>query len=55
MSAFCRYCYANYEEQTVKERCITHDPEASVLLGQITPKDHITVRKEKQNRQLPLF
>lgn len=52
---FCRYCYANYEEQTVKERCITHDPEASVLLGQITPEDHITVRKEKQNRQLPLF
>lgn len=52
---FCRYCYANYDEQEVRKRCLSHDPNASVLLGQITAQDHITVRKEKQNRQLPLF
>lgn len=52
---YCKYCYANYDEKAVKFRCPSHDPNASVLLGSITAQDHITIRSEKQNRQLPLF
>lgn len=52
---FCRYCYANYDEQAVQKRCLTHDPNASVLLGHITQQDHITLRSEKQSRQFSLF
>lgn len=51
----CRYCYANYDEAQVKQRMGTHDVESSVLLGKITAADHITVRREKHVRQLPLF
>lgn len=52
---YCKYCYANYDEKAVKFRCPSHDPNASVLLGSITAQDRITIRSEKQNRQLPLF
>lgn len=52
---YCKYCYANYDEKAVSKRCLMHDPNASVLLGQISDQDHITVRCEKANRQLPLF
>lgn len=51
----CRYCYANYDEAQVKKRMRMHDPHSSVLLGTLTADDHITVRKEKDHQQLPLF
>lgn len=52
---YCRYCYANYNEEAVKQRCLTHNPDASVLIGEITAEDHIKIRTEKQHRQIPLF
>lgn len=51
----CRYCYANYDEAQVKTRMKTHDPCSSVLLGHLTKEDQITIRKEKEHRQMPLF
>lgn len=51
----CKYCYANYDEKQVKERIQLHDPNSSVLLGHLTKKDRITVRKEKSFRQITLL
>lgn len=51
----CRYCYANYDETQVKERMKTHDPHSSVLIGHLTSEDKITIRKEKDYKQMPLF
>lgn len=50
----CLYCYANYNEKTIEERMLLHDPKSSVLLGSITEADHITIRKEKRSSQLQL-
>ena len=30
---FCKYCYANYDEQQVKENYHNHDPNSSLLVG----------------------
>lgn len=51
----CRYCYANYDEQQIKQRCRMHDPNASVLLGHIDDNDHITIKAAKSYRQTLLF
>jgi len=51
----CKYCYANYDENAIRQRMRTHDPLSSVLLGHITKEDVITVRQEKAVRQTMLF
>ncbi len=51
----CRYCYANYDEIQVKERMKMHDPHSSILLGHLSEDDQITIRKEKDHKQMPLF
>ncbi|MDC7294722.1 DUF1848 domain-containing protein [Butyrivibrio sp. DSM 10294] len=37
----CRYCYANYDEQTVRNNRKNHDPESPLLIGNIRPEDEI--------------
>ncbi|MDD8047988.1 MAG: DUF1848 domain-containing protein [Thomasclavelia sp.] len=50
---FCRYCYANYDKQTVFKNNKLHDPNSILLVGNITPQDKIkeskqTLLKQKQ-------
>ncbi len=42
---FCKYCYANYDERKVKENNQLHNPNSSLLVGNLNENDIIKVRK----------
>lgn len=42
---FCRYCYANYDEEQVISNYYEHDPESSLLIGHLEEDDKVTVRE----------
>ena len=42
----CKYCYANYDEEKVKENIKNHDPNSTLLFGHLTKDDIIKERKE---------
>ena len=54
---FCKYCYANYDHETVLKNSAMHDPDSPFLIGHEMPGDQI--RDAKQIRystgQLLLF
>ena len=37
----CKYCYANYDQKTVRENLRRHDPASPLLVGQLTEEDVI--------------
>lgn len=41
---FCKYCYANYDEAKVKENRGKHDPNSSILIGNLKEDDIIKER-----------
>lgn len=52
----CRYCYANYSQESVANNCSKYDPESPLLCGEIMEGDKRNVRKVKsiKERQLNL-
>lgn len=50
----CRYCYANYDEEQIIKRMKLHNPNSSVLIGELTDDDNITIR-ERKSRQITLL
>lgn len=42
---FCKYCYANYDEQKIKQNYHNHDPKSSLLIGQLHSDDQIKRRR----------
>ena len=42
----CKYCYANYDEAKVNENYSNHDVNSSLLIGHLTDKDTIKIRKK---------
>lgn len=42
---FCKYCYANYDEEKVVENFKYHDDNSSLLIGKISENDTIKVRR----------
>ncbi len=42
---FCKYCYANYDENLVKDNCKNHDVNSSSLIGHLQEDDIIKRRK----------
>lgn len=52
----CRYCYANYDADTVRENMSSHDPDSPFLLGHSRPEDviHQADQKAWVDRQLRL-
>ncbi len=42
---FCKYCYANFNEEKVKDNFKLHDDKSSLLVGHITKEDIIKVRR----------
>ena len=44
-SHFCKYCYANFDEKKVKENTLKHNPNSSLLLGELSDDDIIKIRK----------
>ncbi len=53
----CRYCYANFSDEKVKENIKLYSQDAPLLCGNIGPDDKITDRKMKslKNIQLSFF
>lgn len=45
-SHFCRYCYANYDEQKVFKNKQNHDANSSLLIGHLENDDIIKVRRK---------
>lgn len=43
---FCKYCYANYDENKVNDNYMNHDPNSSLLMGSIQSDDIIKVRRK---------
>lgn len=41
---FCKYCYANYDESQVINNYKNHNPNSSLLIGELTSSDIIKVR-----------
>ena len=41
---FCKYCYANYDEQKVNNNYQNHDPNSSLLIGHLNKDDIIKER-----------
>ena len=41
---FCKYCYANFDEKIVLKNMQEHDPNSSLLIGQLKDSDIIKVR-----------
>lgn len=37
----CRYCYANYDAETVRKNMAKHDPESPLLIGHLQPEDQV--------------
>ena len=53
----CKYCYANFSEERVKENTKQYDPNSPLLCGKVDSDDKITDRKVKslKDNQLSLF
>ncbi len=43
---FCKYCYANFDESKVHTNITLHNPNSSILIGEIKPDDIIKIRKK---------
>lgn len=43
----CRYCYANYSAETVRENMKWHDPASPLLIGHIGPEDQVYDAKQE--------
>ena len=41
---FCKYCYANYDENIVRKNKKNHNVNSSLLIGEISDKDKIKIR-----------
>ena len=56
---FCRYCYANYDRESVIRNVKCHDDDSPLLIGNVKDSDIITLAKQvsykKDFDQLSLF
>lgn len=43
---FCKYCYANYDEEMVRSHYAQHDPNSPLLIGHLHENDIIKIRKK---------
>ncbi|MBQ7359511.1 MAG: DUF1848 domain-containing protein [Lachnospiraceae bacterium] len=50
----CRYCYANYDEKTVKYNMRNHDPKSPLLIGNITADDVVHEAKQESWKDMQL-
>ena len=44
---FCRYCYANYDAETVRNNQKQHDPLSPLLIGRLLPGDEVHEAKQE--------
>lgn len=56
----CLYCYANFNYKQVEERCLKHNPQSSLLIGELNVDSKISIKKMSsikinENKQSSLF
>lgn len=42
---YCKYCYANYQEELIEENKKCHDVNSSLLIGKLSENDEIRIRR----------
>ena len=42
----CKYCYANFDSKQISKNYMLHDPNSSLLIGQLSLDDQIKIRKK---------
>jgi len=47
----CKYCYANYSDESVEKNCRKYDPLSPILCGVVTEEDKITERRVKSLKE----
>lgn len=54
---FCRYCYANYDRESVLANAAQHDPDSPLLVGDLRPDDEVreAVQESWLTGQMKLF
>lgn len=43
---FCKYCYANFDEENVRKNYSMHNPNSSLLVGELASDDIIKIRRK---------
>ncbi len=53
----CRYCYANYDADTVRKNMAAHDPESPLFLGSLLPEDQVHEARQESwiDPQITMF
>ena len=46
---YCKYCYANFDENKVRNNYKNHHDDSTLLVGYLKDTDTIKVRKSKKN------
>ena len=42
----CKYCYANFLEDKIKSNILKHNPDSSLLIGELAPDDEIKIKNK---------
>ena len=50
----CRYCYANYDEKTVRENMRNHNPNSPLLIGYLTADDEVHEAKQESWKDMQM-
>ncbi len=50
----CKYCYANFSQNTVHKNYLAHDPDSPLISGYILPNDVVKLRELKSCKQCQL-
>jgi len=48
----CLYCYANFNNKSVQDNSLKHDPNSPLLIGNLTGDEKITIREMKSIRAI---
>lgn len=50
----CKYCYANFNDNRVKDHVKLYDQDSAILCGNISPSDRVTDRKMKSLKDMQI-
>ena len=50
----CKYCYANFNDNRVKDHVKLYDQDSAILCGNISPGDRVTDRKMKSLKDMQI-
>ena len=51
----CAYCYANFNQKRVDELAANHNPESTMITGEVGTDDVVKMREVKLLKEMRLF